>query len=393
MSREQSESGTARLHDYKIAVNYKSIKIKRIKPYLWIKHFLIMSKLFSPLIIKGITLRNRIVMSPMCQYTATDGFANDWHLVHLGSRATGGTGLIITEATAVSPEGRISPGDVGIWKDEHISGLSRIAGFVHSQGAIAGIQLAHAGRKASCAIPWKEGKQLDEKEGGWQTVAPSAIPFLATDRTPLSLNKEGIDRVVSNFKAAAERARIAGFKVVEIHSAHGYLLQEFLSPLSNQRTDEYGGPFENRIRLLQQVVDAVKSVWPAENPLFVRISATDWTEGGWTPEDSVRLAVILKDMGVDLIDCSSGGNVFNARIPFGPGFQVPFSEAIRKTGILTGTVGFITSASQAESILREEKADLIFMGRELLRNPYFPLQASRELVTDVAWPVQYLRSK
>jgi len=352
-----------------------------------------MSKLFSSLHIKNITLKNRIVVSPMCQYTANDGFTNDWHLVHLGSRAVGGTGLIFTEATAVSPEGRISPGDVGLWNDEHIHGLSRIVSFIHLQGAIAGIQLAHAGRKASCSVPRDGGKQLDEKHGGWQTVAPGAIPFLAEDRKPEPLNKEGIHKVVSDFKAAAGRALAAGFKVVEIHSAHGYLLHEFLSPLSNQRTDEYGGSFENRIRLLQQVIDAVKSVWPAENPLFVRISSTDWTEGGWTVEDSVKLAYILKDMGVDLIDCSSGGNVLNAKIPVSPGYQVPFSEAVRKTGILTGAVGFITTARQAETILQEEKADLVFLARELLRNPYFPLFAARELDDDITWPVQYMRAK
>jgi 2,4-dienoyl-CoA reductase-like NADH-dependent reductase (Old Yellow Enzyme family) len=352
-----------------------------------------MSKLFSSFIIKNITLKNRIVVSPMCQYTAIDGFTNDWHLVHLGSRAVGGTGLIITEATAVSPEGRITPGDVGLWNDGHILGLSRIANFIHSQGAIAGIQLAHAGRKASCTVPRDGGKQLDVKHGGWQTVAPGDIPFIAEDRKPESLNKEGISKVVSDFKAAAGRALVAGFKVVEIHGAHGYLLHEFLSPLSNQRTDEYGGSFENRTRLLRQVIDAVKSVWPAENPLFVRISATDWTEGGWTTEESVSLAYILKDMGIDLIDCSSGGNVYNAKIPVSPGYQVPFSEALRKTGILTGAVGFITTARQAESILQEGKADLVLLAREFLRNPYFPLLAARELGEDVTWPVQYLRSK
>jgi 2,4-dienoyl-CoA reductase-like NADH-dependent reductase (Old Yellow Enzyme family) len=352
-----------------------------------------MSKLFSSLIIKNITLKNRIVMSPMCQYSATDGFSNDWHLVHLGSRAVGGAGLIIFEATAVSSEGRISPGDTGLWIDEHINGLSRIVNFIHQQGSVAGIQLAHAGRKASCAVPQEGGKQLDEKHGGWQTVAPSTIPFLAGERKPESLDKEGISKVVSDFKAAASRARVAGFKVVEIHSAHGYLLHEFLSPLSNQRTDEYGGSFENRTRLLRQVIDAVKSVWPAENPLFVRISATDWAEGGWTLEESVKLADILKDTGVDLIDCSSGGNVHNAKIPAGPNYQVPFSEAVRKNGVLTGAVGFITASSQAESILQEEKADLVFLARELLRNPYFPLIAAKELGEDVTWPVQYLRSK
>jgi len=352
-----------------------------------------MSKLFSPLTIKNVTLKNRIVMSPMCQYSAKDGFANDWHLVHLGSRAAGGSGLIIAEATAISPEGRITPGDLGLWSDKHIQPISRVVDFIHLHDAIAGIQLAHAGRKASCAVPWEGGKQLDEKHGGWQTVAPGEIPFMREDRIPVSLNIEGIQKVVSGFKAAAGRALSAGFKIIEIHSAHGYLLHEFLSPLSNQRNDEYGGPFENRTRLLLQVVNAVKSVWPAENPLFVRISSTDWTEGGWTIEESVKLAYILKDLGVDLIDCSSGGNIYNASIPIGPGYQVPFSEAVRNTGILTGAVGFITTARQAESILQEEKADLVFMGRELLRNPYFPLMAARELGVEVKWPAQYLRAR
>jgi 2,4-dienoyl-CoA reductase-like NADH-dependent reductase (Old Yellow Enzyme family) len=352
-----------------------------------------MAKLFSPLAIKNTVLKNRIVMSPMCQYSAKDGFANDWHLVHLGSRAVGGAGLIISEATAVSPEGRITPGDLGLWSDQHVNGLSRIVDFIHLQGSVAGIQIAHAGRKASCAVPQEGGKQLGEKQGGWQTVAPCNIPFIDGERVPDSLSKEGIATVVSDFKAAAGRARIAGFKVVEIHSAHGYLLHEFLSPLSNQRSDEYGGSFENRTRLLRQVIDAVKSVWPAEYPLFVRISATDWTEGGWTIEESLKLAHILKDMGVDLIDCSSGGNVYNAKIPASPGYQVPFSESLRKTGILTGAVGLITTAVQAESILREEKADLVLLARELLRNPYFALLAARELVVDVGWPPQYLRSK
>jgi 2,4-dienoyl-CoA reductase-like NADH-dependent reductase (Old Yellow Enzyme family) len=261
------------------------------------------------------------------------------------------------------------------------------------QGSIACIQLAHAGRKASCAVPWEGGKQLDKNHGGWPTVAPSPIPFDSGDSIPVSMNKVEIAKVVSDFKAAARRARAAGFEVVEIHSAHGYLLNEFLSPLSNHRADEYGGTFENRIRLLQEVIDAVKSVWPADNPLFVRISATEWTDGGWTLEESIKLAYILKNSGVDLIDCSSGGNVYNARIPVSPGYQVSFSEALRKTGILTGTVGFITEAGQAESILQEEKADLVFLARELLRNPYFPLLAARELGTDITWPLQYLRSK
>jgi len=352
-----------------------------------------MSKLFSPLQIKNITLRNRIVTSPMCQYSAIDGFANDWHLVHLGTRASGGVGIVIAEATAVSPEGRITPGDLGLWRDEHIDGLKRIVHFIHSQGAVAAIQIAHAGRKASCEVPWKGGRQLDEQNGGWQTVAPGNIPFFTGERAPEPLSMEGIQKVITAFASAAGRALAAGFRVIEIHGAHGYLLHEFLSPLSNNRTDEYGGSFENRIRLLTQVTDAVRKEWPAGNPLFVRISATDWTEGGWTQEESVRLAYILKDIGVDLIDCSSGGNIHDAKIPVAPGYQVPFSEAIRKTGILTGAVGFITTAVQAESILQEEKADLVLLAKELLRNPYFALNAAGDLGEDVEWPVQYLRAK
>jgi len=352
-----------------------------------------MSKLFSSLKIKNITLKNRIVVSPMCQYSAIEGFPNDWHLVHLGTRAVGGVGLIFTEATAVSPEGRITNADTGLWSDEHIDGFGRIVRFINEQGAMAGIQLAHAGRKASCAVPKEGGKQLDEKHNGWQTVGPSAIPFRKEDRAPEALTKAAIIKVVSDFRAAAIRAKTAGFNVIEIHAAHGYLLGEFLSPLSNIRKDEYGGSFENRIRLLQLVVNEIRTVWPAENPLFVRISATEWTEGGWTIEDSVKLASVLKDKEVDLIDCSSGGNVYNASIPVGPGYQVPFAEAVKKTGILTGAVGFITTPHQAESILNEGKADLVIIARELLRNPYFALSAARELGDDIAWPVQYLRSK
>ena len=352
-----------------------------------------MSKLFAPLAIKNVILKNRIVVSPMCQYSATDGYANDWHLVHLGSRATGGAGLIMAEATAVLPEGRITQGDLGIWDDSFIPALKRIAEFIHSRGAVSGIQLAHAGRKASCAVPWEGGKQLNITKGGWQTVAPSAIPFNSDDRIPAALDEDGIQKIIHGFAKAAKRALQAGFKVTEIHSAHGYLLFEFLSPLSNHRTDQYGGSFENRTRLLLQVVDAVKSAWPAENPLFVRISSTEWVERGWIPDDSVKLALLLKAKGVDLIDCSSGGNAPYATIPASPGFQVQFSEAIRKTGILTGAVGLITSAQQAEAILMEDRADLIFFGREMLRNPYFPLQAARELGADITWPAQYLRSR
>jgi 2,4-dienoyl-CoA reductase-like NADH-dependent reductase (Old Yellow Enzyme family) len=352
-----------------------------------------MSLLFSPLQIKNVILRNRIVMSPMCQYSAEDGFSNDWHLVHLGARATGGTGLIIMEATAVAPEGRISPGDLGIWKDDHCKGLKRIVDYIHSQGAVAAIQLAHAGRKASVALPWEGGEQIPENLGGWQTVAPSPIPFRPGERIPEELDKSGIKKVISDFKTAAKRALDAGFGIVEIHAAHGYLLNEFLSPLTNNRTDEYGGSFENRTRLLKEIITAVKSQWPEDNPLFVRISSTDWVEGGWSLDDSVRLAGDLKKAGADLIDCSSGGNIAAAKIPLSPGYQVPFSEAVRRTCILTGTVGLITNASQAEDILADGKADLVLFGRELLRNPYFPLTAAAELDVQHNWPDQYLRAK
>lgn len=352
-----------------------------------------MSVLLSPITIKNVTLRNRIAMSPMCQYSATDGFANDWHLVHYGSRAAGGSGLIIQEATAVLPEGRITPGDLGLWSDDHIPQLSSIVRFIHDRDAVSGIQLAHAGRKASCAAPWEGGRQLDLKNGGWQTYAPGDLPYLEPDRRPEPLTADGIKKVISAFRDAAERAVRAGFRIIEIHGAHGYLLHEFLSPVSNNRSDEYGGSFENRIRLLLEVTKAVRSVWPPENPLFVRISSTDWTAGGWTVEESVRLARVLTEHEVDLIDCSSGGNVSDARIPFSPGYQVPFSEAIRKTGIKTGAVGLITDAGQAEKILSENKADLIILGRELLRNPYFPLKAAGSRNEEITWPKQYIRAK
>lgn len=330
-------------------------------------------------------------MSPMCQYSSIDGFSNDWHLVHLGSRAAGGAGLVMMEATAVLPEGRISPSDMGLWKDDHIAGLRRITDFIHERGAVAGIQLAHAGRKASVAVPWEGGRQLTPEQGGWQTVGPSPIPFVEGNRPPEPLTADGINKIISAFRDSAKRALSAGFKVIEIHAAHGYLLYEFLSPLTNLRTDEYGGSFENRIRLLCSVVDSVRTVWPEENPLFVRISSSEWTEGGWNIDDSVKLATVLKGKGVDLIDCSSGGNIFHAKVPVGPGYQVPFSEAIRKTGIFTGAVGMITNAQQAESILLEDKADIILMGRHLLRDPYFPYHAAVELGDEFPWPNQYLR--
>lgn len=353
-----------------------------------------MSILFSPLTIKSVTFKNRIAVSPMCQYSCTDGFANNWHLVHLGSRAVGGAGLIIQEATAVAPEGRISYGDLGIWKDEHIEMLQAIVDFIHQQGAVAGIQLAHAGRKASCQLPWNGGAQIKSGNHHWQTVAPSAIPFYDTDMVPHALSKEEIATVINDFKQAAARAVKAGYKVIELHAAHGYLINEFLSPLSNHRTDEYGGSFENRIRFLLEIIAAVQTVWPANLPLFVRISASDWTDGGWTIADSVQLAMILKKKGIDVIDTSSGGISSTAKIPAGPNYQVPFAEAIKtQTGIVTGAVGIITTAPQAEAILQNQQADLIFMARELLRDPYFPLHAAKELNDDVEWPLQYVRAK
>ena len=351
-----------------------------------------MSQLFSPLWIRDISFNNRIVVSPMCQYSSRDGMVDDWHLVHLGSRAVGGAGLIFTEATAVSPEGRISPADLGIWKDEHVEGLRRIVKFVRGQGSEIGIQLAHAGRKASVEVPWNGGKLVSK--GGWQPVAPSAIAFDEGYGEPAELSAEGIGKVVADFKAAARRAMLAGFKVVEIHAAHGYLLHEFLSPLSNKRGDSYGGSWENRVRLLTEVVEAVRAVWPAGYPLFVRISATDWVDGGWTPEDSVRLAGLLKGVGVDVMDCSSGGLVPNVKIPVGPGYQVPFAERVRAAGILSAAVGMITGVAQAEAILAAGQADLVVMARELLRDPYFPLHAARELGnSEMHWPLQYERAR
>lgn len=321
--------------------------------------------------------------------------AEDWHLVHLGSRAVGGAGLIITEATAVSPEGRITSQDLGIWKDEQIEGLRRIVQFVRAQGTEIGIQLAHAGRKASTKVPW-EGSGVVKPEEAWPVVAPSAIQFSEHYPKPEALTIEGIKKVIGDFRAAAGRAMLAGFKVVEIHAAHGYLVHQFLSPLSNHRTDEYGGSFENRIRLLIEIIDAVRTAWPEENPVFVRISATDWAEGGWSPEEAVRLAGLLKTQGkVDVIDCSSGGLAEHQKINPGPGYQVGFSQQIRTaTGILTGAVGIITDAAQAESILVTGQADLVIMARQLLRDPYFPLNAADELgYRDMHWPVQYERAK
>lgn len=351
------------------------------------------SQLFSPIKIKDTTLKNRIVISPMCQYSAIDGFANDWHLVHLGSRASGGAGLIIQEATAVAPEGRISPEDLGIWKDEHIEKLKAITAFIKSQDAVPGIQLAHAGRKASVTSPWKGNKKLDASQGGWQTVAPSAIGY-HDDETPVALDKNAIQQLISDFKAATRRAVQAGYEVLEIHAAHGYLNHQFLSPLSNTRTDEYGGSFENRIRFTIEVLEAVQTEWPANLPLFVRISATDWAEGGWNIEESIAFSKILKEKGVDLIDVSSGGAVSHQKIPLEPGYQVPFAKKIKKeTGILTGAVGLITEAHQAEEILTSGKADLVLFARESLRNPNLALDFAKALATDVPWPPQYERAK
>lgn len=353
-----------------------------------------MSKLLSPISIKDVELRNRIVVSPMCQYSAVDGFATNWHLVHYGSRASGGAGLIIQEATAVSPEGRISPNDLGLWKDEHVEKLKEITTFIHSQGAVAGIQLAHAGRKAGCGSPWKGGKQLSRADGGWKTVSSSAIAYLPEDDSPQELDSKGIQKVIADFGAAAVRARQAGFRVLEIHGAHGYLVHQFLSPLSNHRSDQYGGSLENRFRLLLEIVEEVKKSWPENLPLFVRISATDWADGGWNPEEAVRLVILLKQMGADLIDCSSGGLVAHQKIPLSPGYQVHLAEKIRKeSGILTSAVGLITSVQQAEDILNSGAADLIMFGRLFLREPYFALKAASDLGDEIDWPLQYLRGK
>jgi 2,4-dienoyl-CoA reductase-like NADH-dependent reductase (Old Yellow Enzyme family) len=331
----------------------------------------------------------------MCQYSCEDGFATDWHLVHLGSRAVGGAGLVIAEATAVSPEGRISPGDLGLWKDEQIQALSPITKFIRSQGSASGVQIAHAGRKASTAAPWNGGKYLSPAQGGWEPVAPSPLAFDAASAVPNELNGDGIKSVVHDFQDAARRADLAGFDVVEIHAAHGYLLHEFLSPLSNRRIDAYGGSFENRTRLVRETVAAVRQVWPGKKPLFVRLSATDWMEPeGWTADQTVELCKTLAKMGVDLIDTSSAALVPNARIPAGPLFQVPFAERIKKeAGIATGAVGFITTAAQADAIVREGKADAVLMAREFLYDPYFPLHAARELGVDMTWPKQYGRGK
>lgn len=399
--------------------------------------------LFSPLQLKDVTLRNRVAMSPMCQYSAKDGFAGQWHFVHYGSRAVGGAGLVIVEATAVEPRGRISPQDLGLWDDDHVEPLARIAGFVKEHGAAAGIQIAHAGRKAGVARPWEGGRPLPrsgddgsargnegggkastatsggESEGGWHVVGPSAVPFRDDFPAPEALDAKGMDEVVEAFRRATKRSLEAGFDVIELHGAHGYLLHEFLSLLSNMREDEYGGSLENRMRFPLRVAKAVREVWPDRLPMFVRVSATDWVEGGWDVEQTIEFSKRLREMGIDLIDVSSGGNVPNASIPAGPNYQVPFATRIRKEGgIPTGAVGLITEPEQAQAIVQRGEADLILLGRELLRNPYWPLQAREELgaVGDVSladsgttsdsgatsaegppspglWPPQYVRAR
>ena len=365
-------------------------------------------KLFTPLQIKSLSIKNRIIVSPMCQvitqyfnssnssqYSSEDGFFNDWHLVHLGRFATGGAGLVFTEATAVVPEGRISPSDAGLWKDEHIAPLKRIVNFVHANRAAAGIQLAHAGRKASTAAPWIGHSYVDTTQGGWEPVAPSSQAFSTTYGTPRELTKDEIVQAVQSFAIAAKRSLDAGFDVIEIHGAHGYLIHEFLSPLSNHRTDEYGGSFENRIRFLLEVVKAVRSVWPTEKPLFVRLSASDWVEGGWDVKQTAELTKILKTHDVDFLDCSSGGLSVEQKITIGPGYQVPFAEEVKKAApeVLVGAVGIIKTGAQAEAILQEEKADAVLVAREFLKEPNFALKAAAELGVDVDWSLQYSAAK
>ena len=353
-----------------------------------------MSALFQPLRLRGVELRNRIVVSPMCQYSCVDGVPTDWHLVHLGSRAVGGAALVFAEATAVSPEGRISPGDAGIWNEQQADAFARIVAFVRDQGAAAGIQLAHAGRKASMRAPWEARGAVASGEGGWEPVAPSAVTFSEDYASPRALSESEIGEVVEEFVAAARRADAAGFDVVELHMAHGYLLHEFLSPLSNLRDDRYGGSLENRMRAPLEVVRGVRAAWPEEKSLFVRISATDWVEGGWDLDQSIAFARELARKGVDVVDCSSGGLSTEQEIDVGPGYQVPFAAAIRReAGLATGAVGLITEPAQAEEIVAGGSADLVILARQLLREPYWPLRAARELGAEIDWPVQYGRAK
>ncbi|MHB8086859.1 MAG: NADH:flavin oxidoreductase/NADH oxidase [Anaerolineaceae bacterium] len=353
-----------------------------------------MTTLFYPLTIRSVTLRNRIGVSPMCQYSYKDGFSNEWQLVHLGARATGGAGLVIAEATAVEPRGRITPYDAGLWDDAHIAPLKKITDFIKSQGAVAGIQIAHAGRKGSTDKPWSGGKPLKESDDRWwQTVGPSPQAYSSEYQTPHELTKNEIKEIQSLFAAAAKRSLAAGFEWLELHAAHGYLIHEFYSPLSNHRTDEYGGSFENRIRFMLETIQAIQTVWPKELPLTTRISGSDWYEGGWTVYESVELAKILKRMDVDLVDCSSGGNISNAKVPVGPGYQVPISDAVRnKANIATATVGLITSPEHADEIIRNGRADIVLLGREFLRDAYWPLHAAKTLGVDFKAPSQYLRA-
>lgn len=353
-----------------------------------------MSRLFSPIRLRELEIRNRIFLSPMCQYSATDGMPNEWHRVHYGTRAVGGAGLVMMEAAGVTPEGRITPFDLGLWSDAQIAAFEPIVSFAKSQGARVGIQLAHGGRKASTDAPWNGGKQLAVGAGGWRPLAPSALPFLEEDCVPREMSRADIDGVVELFAAAAKRALTAGFEVIEAHMAHGYLLHEFLSPHTNRRTDEYGGDFENRVRLPLRIAQTIRGLWPGKLPMFVRISATDWVDGGWDLQQSVEFARRLKSIGADLIDVSSGGLIHNAKIPVAPGFQAPFAAAIRKeTGIFTSTVGVITEAEQAEQLLVQGQADAVCLGRELLRNPYWPLAAAKKLGVEISWPNQYLRAR
>lgn len=354
-----------------------------------------MSELFTPFTLRDVTLRNRIVVSPMCEYSSDDGFANDWHVVHLGSRAVGGAALVLTEAIAVTPEGRISPQDLGIWKDEHLPELERIARFVRSQGAEFGTQLAHAGRKGSTKRPWDGHGAVAVDDGGWIPVGPSGAPFDPAYPTPRALDEDAIAHIVAAFADGARRTLAIGGTVIEIHAAHGYLVHQFLSPLVNERTDRWGGSFENRTRLAREIVRAVRGVWPERLPVFVRVSATDWADGGWDVEQTVELAKLFREDGADLIDASSGGAVpvRPGAIPVGPLYQTPFAERIRReAGIATAAVGMITEPADAEAIVAEQRADLVVMARELLRDPYWPLFAARALGADVAWPPQYQRA-
>ncbi len=352
-----------------------------------------MAHLFEPLKLRDIVLANRIGIPPMCQYSAHDGMASDWHFVHYGSRAVGGAALMIIEATAVTPEGRISAGDLGLWDDRQIEPLARIAQFAQGQGCVAAVQLAHAGRKASVGLGWQAQKTLAACEGGWPVVAPSSIPFGEGYAQPLELDAAGIRQVVAHFAAAARRARTAGFHAVEIHAAHGYLLHQFLSPLTNRRMDEYGGSFENRTRLVREVVGAVRAEWPERLPLLIRLSATDWVDGGWTADETVELCRVLKGLGIDLVDVSSAGLVPTATPPAGPGFQTEFATRVRReAGVASAAVGLITSPAQADHIIRSGQADMVLLGREILRNPYWPLAAAQALGQATAWPLQYLRA-